>query len=72
MREEHRWRMLYNAKMKFSRFFGPNFGPNSVQLVETRCNERIADFAEMLGNIDYSEPDEISRNNVCTLSRPVP
>ena len=51
---------------------GPNFGPNSAEFVETRCNERIAEFAEMLGNIDYSERGEISRNNVCTLSRPVP
>ena|SRR5215469_16149479 len=39
---------------------------------KARCNERIADFEEMLGNIDYSERGEISCNNVCTLSRPVP
>jgi hypothetical protein len=43
---------------------GPNFGPNSAEFVETRCNEQLGDFAKMLGNIDYSERGETSRNNV--------
>jgi len=60
--------VFFIFRHRISLNFGPNFGPNDVELDETRRNEPIAKLEEMLENTDCFTHSVITYHDVRRLS----